>query len=266
MHVHARGRPGRPWRPGRPRTSFATALLVGWVALALPGLPAPRAFAEGEAAPTAEPAPSADLELVACAEAVARRVQSRYEAIRDLRADFEQETRSVSFGSGSMAGAGPVRGEVVFAKPGRMRWTYREPAPSLMVSDGETLWLYDPVAREASRLPVDEGYLSGAALQFLMGQGDVLETFTVVAEKCDADGEAPVDLDLLPREPASYERMGLRADPKSGLIQQTTIVDLFGNQTTMRFENVRTDTGVAAETFRFEPPADASVVDLMAPP
>jgi len=57
-----------------------------------------------------------------------------------------------------------TRGRVVFAKPGRMRWVYESPEPSLVVSDGETLWIYDPAAREAQRLPVTQGYLTGAAL------------------------------------------------------------------------------------------------------
>jgi outer membrane lipoprotein-sorting protein len=99
-----------------------------------------------------------------------------------------------------------------------------------------------------------------------MGQGDVLETFTVVAERCDADGSEPVELELVPREPATYERMSLRADPRTGLIDSTTIVDLFGNETTIRFSDVVLDSKIPADAFRFAPPEDATVVDLLAPP
>lgn len=266
---------GRGTNRGRQRSRPAARALLQASALAIAlcgSLPAAVGLAPGRAVADegagSGPAATAakDPALVACAENVARKVQSRYESIHDLRADFEQVTQSVSLGSGALADDSPVKGEVVFAKPGRMRWTYREPAPSVMVSDGRTLWLYDPVAKEASRLPVDRGYLSGAALQFLMGEGDVLETFEVVAEQCDPGSDAAVELELLPREPASYERMALRADPETGLIDETTIVDLFGNETTIRFSDVRTDTGVASGTFAFEPPDGVKVVDLVTPP
>ena len=51
---------------------------------------------------------------------------------------------------------------------GRMRWTYVAPEPSLVVSDGKQLWIYDPVNREAQHLTVTAAYLSGAALSFVI--------------------------------------------------------------------------------------------------
>ncbi len=275
--LHTRARAGASVRPHGARRRRALrslclrfALVAALLLSTAAGVLADEAAeAEGTAA-AADAAPSTtseeDLALIACAERVASIVQKRYEAVKDLQASFAQETRAVSLGAGPMAGAQTVTGRVAFAKPGRMRWSYEEPAPSLMVSDGSSLWLYDPVAREASHLPVDRGYLSGAALQFLMGEGDLLDTFTVVTEKCDADSSEPVDLDLLPRQPASYERMALRANPETGLIEATTIVDLFGNETSIRFSDIRTDAGVDPSLFDWSPPEDVTVVDLMAPP
>jgi len=224
----------------------------------------------GAGQPPTPPSPASkkapDPAVVACAEAVARRVQARYESIRDLQAAFEQVTKSVSLGTTAMEGDEPVRGHVVFAKPGRMRWSYEEPTPSLMVSNGKSLWIYDPTAHEASHLPVDEGYLTGAALQFLMGEGDLLETFDVRADRCEPGSSEAIDLELVPREPATYERMSLRADPRTGEVRETTIVDLFGNTTTVRFSDVRTNFAVDPKLFEWKPPEGVSVVDLLAPP
>ena len=81
-------------------------------------------------------APSAaDEALSACAVRAVAAVQARYEKVSDLTASFVQESRSVAFGAAGAASSS--RGEVVFAKPGRMRWTYTAPEPSLVVSDGE---------------------------------------------------------------------------------------------------------------------------------
>ena len=174
-------------------------------------------------------------------------------------------SRSVAFGSQPAPGEVPARGVVTFAKPGRMRWSYEEPAPSLMVSDGESLWIHDPVAGEASRTSVEQGAGSGAALQFLMGEGSLLDEFRVTSAACSLEAER-VELDLVPLRPATYERMGLVADPRKGEILATHVVDLFGNLTRLSFSDVKYDVSPSADLFEFVPPEGTEVVDLLAPP
>ncbi len=195
----------------------------------------------------------------ACAERIAGVVQRRYEGVRDFSARFEQTTRRVSF-RGSQALPSPVsRGTVVIAKPGKMRWSYEEPEPSLVVSDGATVWIYDPVAKEAQSLPAEEGFLSGAASQFVLGRGNLLRDFGVTASSCDADA---VELELVPLEAAPYERVRLLVDANRGEIHRTTIVDLFGNVTELVFSDRRTNLDPPASRFEFSPPAGVRVIEL----
>ncbi len=198
-----------------------------------------------------------------CAVQMAERIQTYYAGIRDLEATFEQSIRSVTLGSSALTGGGVRRGRVLLARPGRMRWSYEEPEPSLVVSDGKTMWIYDPSAKEVQRLPVDRGYLSGAGLQFLMGDGELLEEFSVTAERCSTE---VVDLELVPKREASYERLGLRAIAASGEITDTRLVDLFGNETRLSFRDTRTNQNPAPERFRFVVPPDVVVIDLVPAP
>jgi outer membrane lipoprotein carrier protein len=184
-------------------------------------------------------------------------LQRRYEAVRDLEASFEQSTRSVALGR--PGATSKSRGTVVFAKPGRMRWTYLEPEPSLVVSDGKVLWIYDAAHREAQRLVVTEAYLSGAALSFLLGEGEILRDFEMKALEC---GEASALLDLVPRQPATYERLHARIDPRSGELLETTVIDLLGNATTVALRDLRVNRDPEASLFRFEPPPGVRVLDL----
>lgn len=211
------------------------------------------------------PAPAdgaAEADAASCAERVALRVQRRYEALRNLSARFEQTTASVTLGGGEGADAAPSRGRVWLAKPGRMRWEYTEPEPSLVVSDGETLWIYDQVAGEAQRLAVGQGFLSGAALQFLMGEGQVLEAFEVSGGPCDADR---VRLTLVPRRDATYERLEVVVDPETGLVQETAVADLFGNVTRVAFHDLEIDGELDASRFRFDAPEGVEVIELLPP-
>lgn len=218
-------------------------LLIAF-ALWLPGA------AGAQTAPVADPG--------ACAEPIARKVQERYDSIHDFTARFVQTTRRVSLGvTGETGTSDRARGSVVFAKPGRMRWSYEQPEPSLVVSDGETLWIYDPQAHEAQRLAVGQAMLSGTAIQFLLGEGDLLETFAIRAEACDTP---TVHLELVPREPASYERLALRVDRASGQVVETQVVDLFGNVTQVAFAGIETNRNPSPESFRFEPPSGVRVI------
>lgn len=192
------------------------------------------------------------------AQQAARKVQTRYEGIRDLRADFEQTNTSATFEGEALMKPEPRPGKVVFAKPGKMRWTYAPPEPSVVVSDGKTLWIHDIQAQTVTRLAVTEGYLTGAALQFLLGDGKILESFRVSVVGCDAKA---VTLDLLPREDASYERLGLVADRATGSVLATSVTDLFGNQTRIRFERLEVNLNPNPDTFVLAIPEGVEVID-----
>ncbi len=194
------------------------------------------------------------IEVGSCLERAIDAIQSRYDHVADLRADFEQVTRSAALpGSGAS-----VSGTVSFAKPGKMRWTYQDP-PSLLVSDGETLWIYDPAYKEVQKLSAGSEYLSGASIQFLLGGGNIRRDFTIVERSCSAES---IDIDLTPIQPATYERLGIIADPTSGDLKRTTIYDLVGNVTEVTFSNLETDLNPPPETFRFDPPAGVKVMEL----
>jgi outer membrane lipoprotein carrier protein len=197
-----------------------------------------------------------------CAADVAGRVQRRYEKVRDLAADFEQTTQRVSLGN-APADALVAKGEVLFGKPGKMRWSYTSPEPSLVVSDSSTLWIYDPQAREVQKLPLGAGHLSEAGVQFLLGDGKLQDEFSVSASGCSSP---TVTLGLAPKREAQYQQLEMRVDRKSGVVRETTVIDLFGNRTTIAFDELRENTGPAADLFVFTPPEGVRVISLPSAP
>jgi outer membrane lipoprotein carrier protein len=192
-----------------------------------------------------------------CRDAAVTALQQRYESAKDLRADIVQTTHSVALGAASEQMAS--KGTVVFAKPGKMRWSYEEPEPSLVVSDGTTLWIYDPTFREAQKLPATEGYLSGAAIQFLLGEGAIERDFEISALRCEA---ATAELRLQPRKPSSYEKLHVVVNPQTGDLLKTTVFFVLGNVTEVAFSNIELNADPAASLFRFDPPADVRVIEL----
>jgi len=250
-------------------------LVVGLLvaAVALLSLPLPSAAAsKRKATPRTEskaesesaaPEPAAAAEPAdggtGCAAAASKKVQGHYQSVRDLTARFTQISQVVSLGAEAASPGAPSGGEVSFAKPGKMRWSYEQPEPSLVVTDGEELWIYDPSEKEAQRLRSGQGFLSGAALQFLLGHGEMARDFRVKALSCAKDQAV---LQLNPRKPTAYEKLEVRVDAASGEVKETAVFDLVGNVTRVTFQDVRTNTGLADELFRFTPPDGVRVVEV----
>jgi outer membrane lipoprotein carrier protein len=222
------------------------------IALSIAGTWAGAAGGDPDAEAARAPSPPAPA-AADCAAALTARVQARYDRMRDLEARFVQRTASALAPSGEK-----MSGRVVLAKPGRMRWSYETPEPSEVVSDGRTLWIYDPAAREAQRFAVGEQFLSGAAFQFLLGSGRIADSFHVSADRCDAPR---VRLTLRPKADATYQALELEIDAASGEASATAVLDLFGNRTEVEFSELRYDRAPAASTFEFAPPPGVRVLE-----
>lgn len=181
-----------------------------------------------------------------CAALIAARVEQRYHAVRDLSANFEQSSHSVAApGAPSLSS-----GRLVITRSGRLHFRYERPAPSLVVSDGETLWIADPVAKEVQVLRAEGGFLTGTALQVLVGGGRIADAFEASAEGC---GGGTVRLILAPREAAHYERIELQVAAESGEVQGVALADVLGNITRTALRGVAVNQDPAPELFRYAP-------------
>jgi outer membrane lipoprotein carrier protein len=140
-----------------------------------------------------------------------------------------------------------------------MRWTYEAPEPSLVVSDGKTVWIFDPAFGEVQKLPASEGFLTGAAAQFLLGAGDMRRDFKVAASSCSATA---AELELTPRQPATYEKLVLSVDPSSGNVNKTRIVDLLGNVVEVEFKEQRFNLAPGDSEFQFQVPEGVKVIEI----
>jgi outer membrane lipoprotein carrier protein len=218
-------------------------------------------FTEADIRPNASPSEKGIGPAPECpiTEATLALIQHRYDSVQDLRAEFEQRSRSVVLAGTPEAAEEVSRGEVVFAKPGRMRWTYRDPEPSFVISNGETLWIYDVGASQVTRMRLEEGYLAGAALQFLFGGGRLEDVFRASTAGC---GQGGIVVELVPRTPSSYERLSLTADAESGLVTSTSIVDLFGNRTTILFLGIEFNQSPRTGLFEFSLPEGVDLLDM----
>jgi outer membrane lipoprotein carrier protein len=209
--------------------------------------------------PLAQPAPAkAPVKPEGTSPEVAQlvsRVQAFYDATSDFTARFTQQYTYKAFKRKQTS-----TGQVVFKRPGLMRWEYEAPSPRTFVLAGEKVYAHDPEAMTLTKGSISSDQLS-ASVTFLLGKGKLLEEFTIrksACEKCEG-----VLLELSPVRPdPRYKALRLEVDPKSAQVLASTVVDPDGSENRISFQGLRANVGVDKERFRLTPPEGTQVVDL----
>jgi outer membrane lipoprotein carrier protein len=182
------------------------------------------------------------------------RIQKYYDATKDLHATFEQQIDSAS------RGAQKASGEVWLKKPGKMRWDYAKPEKKLMVSDGGTLWVYEPEDEQAFKQSLKDNALP-AQVSFLLGEGKLAQEFDAQFTKVDGLGADETALKMVPKTgTAAYRYIVFIVDEKSGMVKQTIIYDQTGATNRLRFGDVQQNHGVEDGKFKFSPPSGTKIL------
>ena len=201
---------------------------------------------------------SAEVALAQSVDDVVAGLESTYQKIQDLRADFRQEALNKSLGQIIKA-----EGSVSLKKVGKMRFEYRTPSVQEIVSDGNTLWVYTKELKQVTISPAP-GALAGPAGSFLAGLGQIREEFSIRflnPLKTDSFGNFVVDLTPKRPEPV-LSRLILSVDPKEFLVRRAVIYDQFENSVTMIFTRITVNPGLSDKLFSYTPPPGVAVVPL----
>lgn len=182
-------------------------------------------------------------------------VQKRYDAVQDLRASFKQTSFSAALGKETEAS-----GTVVVKRPGKMRWEYAQPDGRVIVLDGSTIRIWNPADKQLQIAPLSAQNVSPTALGFLMGQAVLRDSFT--AKPLSEPGRSERGLELRPKSDSGFQSLALWLDPKTLQLRESVVVDLFGNRTRVRFEQIAENRGVDPSAFQLEAPPGAEVIDL----
>ncbi|MFJ1468985.1 MULTISPECIES: outer membrane lipoprotein chaperone LolA [Massilia] len=169
---------------------------------------------------------------------------------RSARGEFTQ-TQVLKTRTGKVSS-----GTFVFARPGKFIWTYQKPYEQLLQADGETLYLYDKDLNQVTTRKLG-GALGSSPAAILFGSNDLEKNFTL-AEAGTHDG-----LEWLNATPKSkdttFEQIGIGL--KDGFPQAMELKDNFGQTVMLKFTNVQRNPALGAQTFKFDVPKGAEVVN-----
>ncbi len=185
------------------------------------------------------------------ARSILQRVEERQAHTNDLVARFSQ-----SYRSGMLGREITERGVLLVKRPGRMRWEYKDPERKLFVSDGRTFYFYVPADKQVIVSEQDER--RSLAARLLSGKGDLAQEFE--ASLAEPQEQGVLRLRLVPRREQPDVAEALLDVTPAGRIRAIQLEDSQGNRTRFRFEDVRENTGLKDDLFRFEVPKGVEVI------
>ena len=187
-----------------------------------------------------------------------KRIAKRYEDVQCFRAKFVQTSKAPG-----MIKREHASGIVYFRKDGKFRWDYDQPDIVLIISDGKTLWIYQP---EDKQVMVDRAFrkkMKRFPYTFLNGMGRLGMNFN--AEVLNQKGEI-ITLKLIPRKPIrEIKKMELAFNTRTFLIRKISWTTPQGVQTTISFSDIDVTSKIPDSVFQFEPPPGVDIVNANTP-
>ncbi len=192
---------------------------------------------------------------------VLNEIQTRYEKTSDFEAKFTQE-----YIGKVMKQLNKGEGKVYFKKRGMMRWDYAVPNQKL-ISDGHTLWYYQPEEKQVLVSDVSKVLKERTPLAFLAGEGNLSRDFNLLnRNESVSQKEDNYVVELAPKEAlATLSKLILTVDKKTYIVLQADVVDGLGNVTRTRFIDIKTNVGLSNSFFQFTVPPGTDVIKMQEP-
>ncbi len=170
--------------------------------------------------------------------------------VKGLRAQFSEDTFNAQ---------GAVlqhnEGTLMAQEPNRFYWETLEPYPQKIITDGKSLWIYDPDLQQVTIKPFEENYAKTPAMLFAGNTSSIGEHFTV--EKIADVAQA---YRLLPKKDQRDLFESLEMSFDKGRPTSMTIRDAMQQKTIIFFSAVEVNPEITEQQFRFDPPAGVEVL------
>lgn len=168
-----------------------------------------------------------------------------------IDADFTQLTLD-----GSGVRIQEARGHMSLKRPGKFTWHTEEPMQQELVSDGKTVWLYDPDLMQVTIQTLDERMTHTPALLLSGDMAQIEESFFVEYQQ----NRSIVDFVLTPKaKDTLFDR--LRLSFRDGLINDMQLEDAVGQKTNLYFFDLKMNTAMDDSLFQFNVPEGVDVIE-----
>ena len=220
------------------------------------GTPAGMSAPAEALAPAPAPTPaSADTLDPRSAEAILARVETTYDAARSFQADFVQQLTVPLLGSTQTS-----RGEIYQRKPDRFLMKFTDPAGDVLVADGQFFWMYYPSSdpTQVIRASMTEGAEQADLQRQFLSNASERYVVTLAGEE-NVEGRPAHVLTLVPKTSSQYRLIKVWVDKQDHLVRRFEMTEENGSVRRLDLRDIRLNTTLPDDLFRFTPPAGAQV-------
>ena len=187
-------------------------------------------------------------------ESAAVQLKALLQPLKTLQADFSQRIFSADGYEIQRS-----HGEMHVTRPGKLRWIIAPPMEQWLISDGTTLWLYDPDLEQVIIRPFQQSIADTPALLFGGGADQLEESYSVSVSQTEAE----VSYVLKPLISSGlYEQITLVFAGQTPT--EISIVDSLAQRTDIILSNARRNTPLTEAQidtlFNFIPPPGVDIL------
>ncbi len=187
-----------------------------------------------------------------------QKIQEQYQSIQSFSGHFSQTSYRNNTETVRRA-----EGLVSYKRPGKMRWLYEVPEEQLLVTNGETLWLFDPLLENVTIQKLEK-LTDGTALSFLLGLGDLQADFNrrLISQVLLTSSDALI-VELEPKKAAAnLSFIQLAVHPVTYNLQIIALMDQEGNYRTIELESMHYNLVLEDNFFEFKVTQDMEVIEV----
>jgi outer membrane lipoprotein carrier protein len=189
------------------------------------------------------------------AQQLAQRVDNYYNGLHSLRTDFTETFHGMGIDR-------EESGTLLLRKPGKMHWSYTNPAGKIFLLDGKYAWFYSPGDAQVERVAATQLDDLRSPLRFLLGHTQLQKELEGLTLSETRDGLQLSGVPKGMRNKVEKIVLGVTAD---GVIHSMSITETDGAQTAFSFKDSQADAPAPDAEFVFHPPPGIPVVDGLPP-
>lgn len=179
-------------------------------------------------------------------------IQSRYDRVDDLTANFTQKTY-VAVMNKNVDSSGTIR----WQKPSKFFINYNGAKPKQYICNGKNIWIYVPGDTQAEMYKVSDKTIPKEALEFMKGFININENFNIPGWKKIGN---TTEFTFIPKSRDTVYSKLKCLFGGDNLLTEVTIYNRSGNVSTYKFSGTQTNTSINNAVFEFKKPKGVKIV------
>jgi outer membrane lipoprotein carrier protein len=155
-------------------------------------------------------------------------IRDYYSKTTSFQSDFKQNFYHKAYKKNRTS-----NGKVAFKRDLKMKWSYINPERKYIISNGKTIWIYEPENEQVFKSSVKNSEMEKAA-QFIFGKEGLFDDYNIKAFK-KSSKYGKIEVHLTPKAKQSSYKLVILYFSENFTLKTTQAIDNFDNINTIEY-------------------------------